>query len=347
MKGKTCLVTGGSDGIGLATALALAGMGAKTVIVGRNPAKTEAAAQRIVRETGNEETRYLLADLSSQQEVRRLAEQVRALLGREGPRLDVLVNNAGAIFLSNRQSVDGIEMTFALNHLGYFLLTTLLLDLVVGDRLAGRASASASGSAPGSAWGAGRIVNVSSSSHYGVEELDLEDLARPKVGGYRAYGRSKLCNVLFTYELARRLAGAAELPPGLPPELSAEQTPGLPPEQTPEQTPEQRQQQQPGQGGGGVTVNAVHPGLVRTGIARNNGVLGRVANLFIGVRGVSVERGADTPVYLASSPEVEGVTGRFFVDRRDVPSSSLSYDAALAAELWELSEGLTGGAGGL
>lgn len=96
-----------------------------------------------------------------------------------------------------------------------------------------------------------------------------------------------------------------------------------------------------------MTVNAVHPGLVRTGIARNNGVLGRVANLFIGVRGVSVERGADTPVYLASSPEVEGVTGRFFVDRRDVPSSSLSYDAALAAELWELSEGLTGGAGGL
>ena len=281
MNGKTCLVTGGSDGIGLASALELARLGAEVVIVGRNAAKTEAALARIVRETGNPSVGYLLADLSSLAEVRRLAAEVRERL----PRVDVLVNNAGAIFLSSRPSADGIEMTFALNHLGYFLLTGLLLDLLMA-------------SAPA------RIVNVSSSSHYGVTELALEDLPRPeRGGGYRAYGRSKLCNILFTYELARRLEGS------------------------------------------GVTVNALHPGLVRTSIARNNGILGRIANLFIGIRGVSVARGAETPVYLASSPAVEGVTGRFFVDCRDVPSSPLSYDAGLAARLWELSERLTGEAG--
>ena len=278
MEGKTCLVTGASDGIGYAAALELARRGAGVVMVGRNAAKTENALERIVQETGNSRTTFLLADLSSQQDVRRLAQQVREQL----PRLDVLLNNAGAIFLSRRQSVDGIEMTFALNHLGYFLLTTLLLDLL-------KASAPA------------RIINVSSSSHHSPRNLPLEDLAVPGRGsGYKAYGRSKLSNILFTYELARRLPGD------------------------------------------GVTVNALHPGLVRTGIALNNGILGRIANFSIGVRGIDASRGAETPVYLAASPEVEGVTGRFFVDCRPVPSSPLSYDTGLAAELWELSERLTG-----
>ena len=257
MEGKTCLVTGASDGIGYAAALELARQGAEVVMVGRNAAKTEAAAQRIVGETGNEQTGFLLADLSSQQDVRRLAEQVKEQL----PRLDVLLNNAGAIFLSRRQSVDGIEMTFALNHLGYFLLTMLLLDPL-------KASAPA------------RIINVSSSSHFSPRNLPLEDLAVAGRGsGYKAYGRSKLCNVLFTYELARRLTGS------------------------------------------GVTVNALHPGLVRTGIALNNGILGRIANFSISVRGIDVNKGAETPVFLASSPEAEGVTGKFFVDCRPVPSS--------------------------
>ena len=277
MEGKTCLITGGSDGIGYAAALELVRMGATVVICGRNSEKTEAAAERIRRETANKSVSFLLADLSSQQEVRRLATEVKEKL----PRLDVLLNNAGAIFLSHQASVDGIEMTFALNHLGYFLLTTLLLDLLEASTPA-------------------RIINVSSSSHYSAGNFRLEDLPRPGSSrSYQAYGRSKLCNVLFTYELARRLEGS------------------------------------------GITVNTLHPGLVRTGIARNNGIMGRVANFFIGVRGVDTTKGAETLVYLASSPDVETVTGKFFIDCRDVASSPLSYDAGLAAELWDLSERLT------
>ena len=276
-EGKVCLITGGSDGIGYAAALELARMGATVAIAGRNAVKTEAAAASIRRETGNPSVSFLLADLSSQREVRRLASEVKDRV----PRLDVLLNNAGAIFLSRQTSVDGIEMTFALNHLGYFLLTTLLQELLVESTPA-------------------RIVNVSSSSHYSAGNFQLEDLPRLGYGrSYQAYGRSKLCNVLFTYELARRLEGS------------------------------------------GVTVNALHPGLVRTSIARNNGILGRVANLFIGVRGVDAAKGAETLVYLASSPDVETVTGKFFIDCRAVPSSPLSYDVNLAAGLWDLSERLT------
>ena len=277
MEGKTCLITGGSDGIGYVAARELARLGAQVFIVGRNAFKTKDAVDRIRDETGNREVCYLLADLSSQGDVRRLADQVKEQI----PRLDVLLNNAGAIFLSNRSSVDGIEMTFALNHLGYFLLTTLLLDLLKD-------------SAPA------RIVNVSSSSHGSPGEFQLEDLPQPgKSGGYRAYGRSKLCNLWFTYELARRLEGSA------------------------------------------VAVNALHPGLVRTNIARNNGVLGRVVNFFIGARGVDAARGAETLTYLAASPEVEGITGKYFVDCRAVASSSLSYNTGLASGLWEMSERLT------
>ena len=271
------MITGGSDGIGYVAARELARMGATVVIAGRNNTKTAAAVARIIGETGNRDVRYLLADLSSQGDVRRLADQVKQQI----PSLDVLVNNAGAIFLSNRRSVDGIEMTFALNHLGYFLLTTLLLDLL-------KASTPA------------RIVNVSSSSHFSAGNFRLEDLPKPgSNSGYRAYGRSKLCNILFTYELARRLEGS------------------------------------------GVTVNALHPGLVRTNIARNNGLLGRVVNFFIGTRGVDAVKGAETLNYLATSPEVAGTTGKFFVDCRAVPSSALSYDGGLASDLWELSERLT------
>jgi len=277
MEGKTCLITGGSDGIGYAAARKLARMGASVLIVGRNRPKTEAAADRIIAETGNSSVSFLLADLSSQAQVRALAQQVR----ERTPRLDVLLNNAGAIFLSSRSSADGIEMTFALNHLGYFLLTTLLLDLLKDSSPA-------------------RIINVSSSSHYSARNFQLRDLPNPSgKPGYRAYGRSKLCNVLFTYELARRIQGS------------------------------------------GVTVNALHPGLVRTAIARNNGLLGRVVNFFIGIRGISADKGSETLVYLASSPEVEGVTGRFFIDCRAVASSDLSYDEDLASELWSLSERLT------
>ena len=276
MEGKTCLITGASDGIGYVAARELARQGASVVAVGRNVIKTDDAVSRIKAETGNPNVRYLLADLSSQSEVRRLARDVREQL----PTLDVLLNNAGAIFLSNRRSADGLEMTFALNHMSYFLLTVLTIELM-------RESAPA------------RIINVSSSSHSSPGKFALEDLPKPGANrGYRAYGRSKLCNILFTYELARRLEGT------------------------------------------GVTVNALHPGLVRTNIARNNGLLGRAVNFFIGARGVTAEQGAATLIYLASSPEVEGVSGKFFVNRQAVPSSTLSYDEELAAGLWDLSERL-------
>ena len=179
MEGKTCLITGGSDGIGYSAARELARMGARVVILGRNAAKTDAAVQRIIAETGNRAVERLLADLSSQREVRRVAAETLERL----PRLDVLLNNAGAIFLSNRRSVDGLEMTFALNHIGYFLLTNLLLERL-------RESAPA------------RVINVSSSSHGSPGRFRLEDLPKPGSNrGYRAYGRSKLCNILFTYEL--------------------------------------------------------------------------------------------------------------------------------------------------
>ena len=277
MQGKICLVTGGSDGIGYASSRELARLGARVVVVGRNAAKTEAAVQQIIADTDNPAVECLLADLSSQSEVRRVAAEAMAL----APRLDVLLNNAGAIFLSDRRSAEGIEMTFALNHLNYFLLTGLLLEHL---RKAPRA----------------RIVNVSSCAHESPGRFRLEDLPEPSGnGGYPAYKRSKLCNILFTYELARRLEGE------------------------------------------NITVNALHPGLVRTNIARNNGLLGSVVNLFIGVRGIAPDKGAETPVYLAASPEVEGVTGKYFVNCRPVRSSSISYDPELAARLWDMSEALT------
>ena len=281
MQGKICLITGGSDGIGYAASRELARMGARVIIVGRNSAKTEAAVQQIIADTDNPAVEYLLADLSSQRKVRRVAAEAVELT----PYLDVLLNNAGAIFLSNRRSAEGIEMTFALNHLSYFLLTDLLLEHL---RKAPRA----------------RIINVSSCAHESPGKFRLEDLPNPASNrGYAAYKRSKLCNVLFTYELARRLEGEK------------------------------------------ITVNALHPGLVRTNIARNNGLPGRVVNFFIGVRGVTPDRGAETPVYLAASPQVENVTGKYFVDCRPVPSSGMSYDADLAARLWDVSASLTSAGG--
>ena len=275
------MVTGASDGIGYVAALELARKGASVIAVGRNAPKTHGAVMRIIDETRNDDISYFVADLSSQPDVRRLAKQVRERTSR----LDVLLNNAGAIFLSSQTSVDGLEMTFALNHMGYFLLTNQLMDLLTQSVPA-------------------RIINVSSSSHGSPGKFLLEDLPKPRSNrGYRAYGRSKLCNILFTYELSRRLEGT------------------------------------------GITVNALHPGLVRTNIARNNGAVGRVVNFFIGARGVDTVQGAKTLVHLAAAREVEEVTGKYFVDCRPVPSSKLSYDPNLAARLWELSERLTAKSG--
>jgi retinol dehydrogenase-12 len=273
MAGKTCLVTGATAGIGRVTALELAHMGANVVIVGRNPAKCAVTAIDIREATGNPSVEFLVADLSSQDQIRCLAKAFK----ERHQRLDVLVNNAGAIYLGREKSVDGIEKTFALNHLSYFLLTNLLLD-VMKD------------SAPA------RIINVSSSAHKEAR-LNMRDIHAP----HRYFGsRSKLCNVLFTYELARRVSGT------------------------------------------GITVNALHPGLVATSFLTNNGLLGRFCNFLLGVRGISVEDGASTSIYAASSPDMLGLTGKYMVKKRSVHSSKSSYDEEQAAALWDLSARLTG-----
>ncbi len=277
MEGKTCLVTGATSGIGKEAARELARRGATVVVAGRNPEKCAATVQDIRRQTNNPSVDFLLADLSSQKQVRQFAEEFRSRYQR----LDVLVNNAGAIVLSRRQSVDGIEMTFALNHLSYFLLTSLLLDFLISSNPS-------------------RVVNVASSAHQGAS-IDFEDLQlRRGYRGMRAYGRSKLANVLFTAELARRLEGT------------------------------------------GVTANAVHPGLVATNFLSNNGPAGRLMNLGLRVVGKRVAAGAETVIYLASSPDVAGVTGKYFVEKKAVASSPASQDSVAAARLWRVSAELTG-----
>lgn len=184
MEGKVCLVTGATAGIGLVTALELARQGARVIGVGRSPERCAEAAHQIREQTGTSAVEFLVADLSSQAEVRRLANQVKAATGR----LDVLVNNAGLIRLERELTVDGLEMTFALNHLAYFLLTNLLLDTV-------KASTPA------------RIVSVASAAHQGCK-MNFDDLqGETKYSPWRAYQQSKLANILFTRELARRLEG--------------------------------------------------------------------------------------------------------------------------------------------
>jgi len=277
MMGKTCVVTGATSGIGAATAEALAAMGARVIVVGRNPAKCEATVRGITERTGNRSVECLVADLSSQREVRRLAQEILARC----PRLDVLVNDAGAIYSKRMESVDGIELTFALNHLAPFLLTNLLFDRLVA-------------SAPA------RVVTVTSGLHRqaAIRFDDLE--GRKRYSGMRAYGQSKLANVLFTYELARRFDGT------------------------------------------GVTATTLSPGMVATNFGMNNPGLMR-AGVRIGNRlvGRTPAQGARTVIYLASSPEVAGVTGQHFEDERAVPSSNASHDEEAARRLWEISAKMT------
>jgi NAD(P)-dependent dehydrogenase (short-subunit alcohol dehydrogenase family) len=275
MQGKICLVTGATGGIGRETARGLAARGATVIVVGRDRARGEAAVESIRSDTGSSSVELMLADLSSQAAIRQLAA---AVLGRH-PRLDVLVNNAGALFPRRGFTVDGIERTFALNHLGYFLLTTLLLDRL-------RKSAPA------------RIVNVASAAHrWG--RMRLDDLqAERRYVAFLAYSNSKLANLLFTYELARRLEGS------------------------------------------GVTANAVHPGTV----ASEFGTVGGWFGLAFGAVKpflLSPTEAAATSIYLASSPEVAGTNGKYFIKCRERRSSGASQDHEAAARLWQASEALT------
>jgi len=280
MAGKYVLVTGGTGGIGKATAAGLAALGARVGITGRDQGRAAAAAADIRAATGSRAVDIFAADMSSQAEVRRLAAQV---LGTY-PRLDVLVNNVGGFWAHRHVTADGLEHTFALNHLASFLLTSLLLDRLTA-------------SAPA------RIVTVSSGAH-AQGRLDFDDLQGERnYSGQRAYSQSKLANVVFTYQLARRLAGT------------------------------------------GVTATAAHPGVVATSFgtedhAAHMGIMIRVARPLM----KTPSRGALTPIYLASSPEAEGVTGQYFAGRKPKASSKASYDTAAAARLWQASAALTAAA---
>jgi retinol dehydrogenase-12 len=277
MDGKVCMVTGATSGIGKVTARELLRKGAMLVMVGRSQERCDITAEQFRKDTGSELVDYLVADLSSQAEVRRLAND---FLGRYD-RLDVLVNNAGGFFMKRQESVDGIEMTFALNHLNYFLLTHLLLECV-------QASAPA------------RIVNVSSNGHRGAR-INFDDLQGERIySGWRAYAQSKLANVLHAYQLSRRLDA------------------------------------------GRVTVNALHPGFVSTRLARNNGLVFQLVMPLMRIIARSPEEGARTSVYLATSPQVQGVTGKYFEDSQVVPADPAADDEATAQRLWRVSMGMTG-----
>jgi NAD(P)-dependent dehydrogenase (short-subunit alcohol dehydrogenase family) len=268
---RICLVTGATSGIGKATAQALAAMGSTTVLVARDPAKGETTANEIRRATSNDRVEVRIADLSSQASIRTLV----GAFERTHDRLDVLVNCAGAFFRTRRTTIDGIEMTFALNHLAYFLVTTLLLDRL-------RSSPSA------------RILNVTAPATTKVDVDDLQGERRYRP--FTAFGASKVENLMFTFELARRLEGTQ------------------------------------------LTVNAVHPGRVRSNLMHEAPALFRVVTRF-GSRSPALAGAAIAQ--LATAPEYAGKTGRLYLDGKEIEAPARSRDEGLQRRLWEVSERLT------
>jgi NAD(P)-dependent dehydrogenase (short-subunit alcohol dehydrogenase family) len=276
MAGRTCVVTGATRGIGRATAQGLARLGATVVLMCRRREDGDQVA-RDIGASAPVTPEVVSADLSSQASIREAATELRD----RHPRLHVLINNAGVIPQRRETTVDGLEMQFAVNHLAYFLLANLLLPQLQAG-------------APS------RIVNVSSGAHDGAT-MDFDDLQAER--NYRpksAYSRTKLANVLFTYELARRLRGT------------------------------------------GVTVNCLNPGVVATGMLADYMGVPRTGEPSASTFGARPEEGAQTSIYLASSPEVASVSGKYFEGKRPIASSRESHDEAAARRLWEVSERLTG-----
>jgi NAD(P)-dependent dehydrogenase (short-subunit alcohol dehydrogenase family) len=276
MHGKVCIITGATSGIGLQTALRVAATGVDLVLVGRDPARGAAALALLKQHAPQASVVMHYADLARMDHVRELGEKLAALA-----RIDVLINNAGAAFWRRQTTAEGLERTFALNHLSYFLLTALLRRRLVA-------------SAPA------RIVNVASEAHRGAK-IEFDDLmGARRYNGLTAYNRSKLCNILFTRELARRLDGT------------------------------------------GVTANCLHPGFVASRIGDNNETLVRLGfaiakRLF----GISPQRGAETSVYLATSPEVAGKSGGYYEKCALATPSARAYDDAAALRLWRESARIT------
>lgn len=275
--GKTILISGATGGIGKVAALRLADMGASVAVVGRSAQRVDETVAAIRQSTGNDTVEGWAADLSIQSEIHRLADA----FSQKHDRLDVLLNNAGGVFTSRQESTDGIEMTFALDHLNYFLLTNLMLGLL---KAADRA----------------RVVSVSSMAHAGGH-INFDDLeAKRSFSSWGAYSQAKLANVLFTYELARRVEGT------------------------------------------NITANTLHPGFVATNFGRSNGGFAAWVFRLSQIAAISPEEGAQTSIYLASSPEVERVTGKYFDKKQPKTSSRESYDQTVAAKLWEISQQMTG-----
>jgi NAD(P)-dependent dehydrogenase (short-subunit alcohol dehydrogenase family) len=279
VKDKIVLITGATNGIGKVAALEIAKKGATVVVVGRNRAKTEATVNEIKTSSGNPHLEMLIGDLSLMADVRRVADEFK----RKHDRLDVLINNAGGVFQQRQETSEGLELTFALNHMSYFLLTHLLLDTL-------RASAPA------------RIVSVASEAQSGGR-LNFDDLQSKQqygMGGFQAYALSKLLNVMFTYELSRRLAGT------------------------------------------GVTANVLHPGFVATGFGRNNRGLISIIIGLMSLFALKPEQGADTIIFLATAPSVEGVTGKYWEKRKEIRSQPDSYNESYLRRLWEVSAQIAG-----
>ncbi len=275
MDDKIVVITGANSGIGKETAKVLAQMGATVVMMCRSRERGEEALQEIKEKSHSEKVDLIIADLEDPESIKQAVDRFKVKYDK----LHVLINNAGLMLNKKKLTTLGYEKTFAINHLGHFLLTKLLLDLLLK-------------SAPA------RIINVSSEAHrYG--NLKFEDINMKKYKGFRAYSNSKLANILYTYEIARRLEDS------------------------------------------GITVNALHPGFVRTNFG-NQGVRKYLKPFFkfITLFAINVKKGAKTSIYLASSPEIENITGEYFVKSKSVKSSKISYDIESQKKLWELSESL-------
>lgn len=275
MRGQTVVVTGGTQGIGFEAAKEMAARGAKVFITARDAGRGEKARQAIAAHAGHDDVEVVAVDFASIASIRRGAADLRSRTSR----IDVLLNNAGAVFTDRAESVDGLELTFATNHIGYFLWTRELLDVLKG-------------SAPA------RVVNVTSLVHKMAMGVSFDDLERRRgYTGFAVYAETKLMNILFTHELARRLKGT------------------------------------------GVTVNCLHPGVIASGFGTNNqGLLG-FATRSLGKYVLSTpEKGARTSIYVCTSPDLAGVSGRYFASCRESRPSKAARDDAAAIRLWELSE---------
>ncbi len=277
MKGRVVVITGATSGIGAVAADKMAAMGARIVAIARDPARGEAALARWRKVSPGVDHRIYYADLSLMQQLKRVGAEIAAA----EPRIDVLINNAGALFDRRQVTSDGLELTFATNHMSYFVVTLGLWDRLVA-------------SAPA------RIINTSSEAHRRMK-MDFEDLQSTRYSPFKAYGRSKLCNILFTRELARQLKGT------------------------------------------GVTANCLHPGFVNSRFGDDaKGLFGSAFRFAKRMFAISMDQGSETIVYLASSQEVNGMTGEYFYQCRTKTPTAEAQDDVAAKRLWQESEKLAG-----